>query len=231
MRNVVRFLIGIAFAASVASCEGGTQFAVKYAPEFAPGPKKVAVFGVFQAGRMSQEAWLPLSARVSGALGRPSSPCPVAFGDALKRADLELYEKLDEEVAQNGIADDMLDLVAGKTDADVIMTVSMHGRIERGKVPSVGDIGARTGGMPGQRRLGEAGAARHRHRGGGRTVTWHGLELSASLYSVKLKRSVGRITLYYAGTNIDEAVTLFAEKIGEQLPGSTCRAWSFDKAP
>ncbi|APR77867.1 Hypothetical protein A7982_03214 [Minicystis rosea] len=233
MHNVVRSMIGMALAASVASCEGGTQFAVKYAPEFAPGRKSVAIFGVFQAGRMSQDAWMPLSGRVSGVLGRPSSSCPVAFSDALKNADAELYEKLDEEVAQNGIADDIIDLVAGKTDAEVIMTVSMHGRIDRGKTPSVGDdptvSGARTAAMPGQRSRAEAGAARRRHRGGGTTMAWHGLELSASLYSVKLKRSVGRIAMRYSGSNIDEAVTLFAQKIGAELPGSTCREWTFAK--
>ncbi|MFT3772056.1 MAG: hypothetical protein QM820_42155 [Minicystis sp.] len=232
-RSHVGSWIGIALALSTASCEGGTQYAVKYAPEFTPGRSTVAVFGVFQAGRMSPEAWLPLSARVSSTLGRTS--CPVGFGDALRKADTDLYEKLDEEVAQNGIADDVIDEVATKTDAEVIMTLSVHGRVQHAKAPSVGDdqsvSGARTAPMPGQRSRSEAGNARRRHRGGGQTVAWNGLELSASLYSVKLKRSVGRITLYYAGTSVDEAITMFAKKLGEELPGSTCAEWKWSKAP
>lgn len=227
MSRLCRALLGVTAAAFTTSCEGGTQFAVRYAPEFTPGRHTVAIFGVFQGGRMSSEAWYPLSARVSGALGRPT--CPIVFGDALKRADVELYGKIDEDVAANGVAEEILESVAPKTDAEVIVTLSVHGRVRNARAPVIGDDPTAQGRrpdptMPG-RRPGAAGGGQLR-RGRPNVVTWNGLELSASLYSVKLKRAVGRITLHYQGSNVDEAVTLFADKLRDELPGSTCRDWT-----
>jgi hypothetical protein len=228
MPRVVRFLFGVAVASGLVSCEGGPQIAVRYAPEFTPGRQTVAVFGVFQGGRMRPEAWFPLSARVSGAFGRPS--CPVAFGDALKRADAELYAKLDEDVAANGVAEEIIETVVPKTDAEVIVTLSVYGRVRNAKTQVTGDDPSPQGHrrdptMPG-RRTGVAGGGQH-HRSRANTVTPNGLEMSASLYSVKLKCAVGRITLHYAGTSVDEAVTLFADKLHEELAGSTCRDWAW----
>lgn len=219
-----RILLGIALAASAASCEGGTQATARYAPDFSPAQKSVAVFGVFQAGRMSPEAWQPLSAKVSAALHH-EGPCPAAFGEALRRADADLYAKIDEDVAQNGVADEIVETVAGKTDADLIVTFSVHGRAQSGRAPSVADGRGRFAdpAMAG-RRAGEAGGGLRRH-GRSRGVSWSGLEISASLYSVKEKRSVGRIAIQHAGGNVEEAVTLFAKKLSEELSGSTCRGW------
>ncbi len=53
------------------------------------------------------------------------------------------------------------------------------------------------------------------------------LELSASLYSVSLKKPVARMNMTYTGTSIDEAVTSFGARVGAMLPGSTCRGWTF----
>lgn len=229
MRRALRCLLGVGLAAFATSCDAGPRFVVRYAPEFDQGRHTVAIFGVFQGGRMSAEAWYPLSARVSAAFGK-SGACPTAFGDALQRADAELYAKLDEDVAANGVADEIIESVAPKTDADVIVTISAHGRVRRAKAPVIGDDPTAQGRrpdptMPG-RRPGAAGGGQHR-RARRSAVTWRGLELSASLYSVKLERSVGRITLLYDGTSVDEAATLFASRLREELAGSTCRDWSW----
>ena len=223
----VRSLLAVVIAFSAVSCEGGTQYAVRYAPEFAPGRTTVAVFGVFQGGRMSPQAWYPLSARVSAALGGTS--CAPAFGDALKRADTELYAKLDEEVAANGVADEIVETVAGKTDAEVIVTLSVHGRVQHAKAPALGEdptAQRRSDPTMGGRRSGAAGGGQHR-RSRARGVAWPGLEISASLYSVKLKRSVGRISMHYGGASVDEAVTLFTNRLRQELGGSTCRGWAW----
>jgi hypothetical protein len=229
MKRAARCLVGSVLAASVSACDAGPQFVVRYAPEFDQGRHTVAIFGVFQGGRMSAEAWYPLSARVSAAFGK-SGACPTAFGDALKKADAELYAKLDEDVAANGVAEEILESIAPKTDADVIITLSAHGRVRQAKAPVIGDDPTAQGRrpdptMPG-RRPGAAGGGQHR-RTRANAVTWNGLELSASLYSVKLKRSVGRISLLYEGTSVDEAVTLFANRLREELGGSTCRDWAW----
>jgi len=210
----------LALLASAASgCDDLPAVVVRYAPEFTPSRAPVAVFGVFQGGRMSASAWQPLSAKLSAALGRAA--CPVAFGEALQHADLDLYTSIDEDVAENGVTDELLAKLAPKTDAELLVTFSVHGRVEQARTPAVGDDPT----LPGHR-PGASGGARG-HRRSGKALTFAGIEMSASLFSVKLHRSVGRITVRYAGTSVDEAATAFAAKVGEELAGSTCRDWRF----
>lgn len=210
----------ILLVASPLACAETPRIEARYAPEFTPGPTSVAILGAFHAGRLSAESWSPLSARVSGAFGTTS--CEVAWSDALKTADPDLHAKIDEEVAENGITDEMLGRLAPKTDAELIVTVSVLGRIERSAAPSAGEDPT----LPG-RRPGAMGGMRGRSRGRGKVIVWRGIELAASLFSVKLRRGVGRITLRHPGTNMDEAARLFAEKLHAELGGSTCRAWRF----
>jgi hypothetical protein len=145
----------------------------------------------------------------------------VAFSDALRNADLDLYTQLDEDVAENGITDEMLAKIAPRTDAELLVTISVHGKVEQARTPAVGEDPT----LPGHRPGAGGGARRQRH--GGKTVTFAGIEMSASLFSVKKQQSVGRITVRYAGTNLEEAIGQFAAKVGEELAGSTCRDWRF----
>src|SRR4051812_26072822 len=112
---LLRASIPILFATCAISCADGPHIEARYAPEFTPGPSKIAVLGAFQGGRMSADSWAPFAPRISSALGR--STCEAAFGEKLKRVDQELYEKIDADVAENGITDEMLARLAPKTDA------------------------------------------------------------------------------------------------------------------
>lgn len=221
MRFCLPFAIPLALAAS--SCADGPRIEARYAPEFTPGRSTIAVLGAFHGGRLSADSWYPLAPHVSSALGR--SKCDAAFGDTLKQADPELYEKIDADVAENGITDEMLARLAPKTDADVIMTFTVHGTLKRAVAPS--SAGARDPMMPGYRSATAASNPGRGRRGRGRVVEWRGVEIAASLFSVKLGRSVGRITLRYGGSNVEAGLGVFASRLGAELPGSTCRGWQW----
>ena len=53
------------------------------------------------------------------------------------------------------------------------------------------------------------------------------LELSASLYSVRLHQPVARVNMAYTGSSIDDAIRRFSTEIGAMVPGSSCKGWSF----
>lgn len=214
--------LAIPVALSAISCVDGPHFEARYAPEFTPGPAKVAVLGAFHHGRLSAESWYPLGPRVSSALG--GSTCEAAFGEKLKRADPDLYDKIDADVIENGITDEMLNQLAPKSGADLIMTITIHGRVDRAMTPAATSQDPT---LPGYRPGAAGGNPGRMRQSRGRVVEWRGIEISASLFSVKLHRSVGRITLRHPGNNADAAIAAFAAKLGAELPGSTCREWTF----
>jgi hypothetical protein len=213
-----------ALASSVlASCGDGTFSQARYAPGFSPKGAKVAVFAVFQGGRLHRDAWAPISFKLSPALGKPSNVgCEAAFGEKMKQADVELYAQLDQDVAENGVSDEIVARLADKTDAELIVTVSVHGRVERAKSPSIGEDPSMAGHRPG------AGGGRRAPRNTRGVWEKTGMELSASLFSVKEKQSVGRISVLYQGNSVEEAITAFAAKVGAELPGSACTGWRFE---
>lgn len=215
--------IAIILAAAATSCADGPHVEARYAPEFTPKPGKIAILGAFQGGRMSSDAWIPIGPRIGSALGHTT--CEAAFGEKLKRADQELYEKIDAEVAENGITDEMLDRLAPKTDADLIMTVTVLGRSQRAVTPSAASQDPT---MPGYRPGAAGGNVARGRSTRGKTMEWRGTEIHASLFSVKLHRSVGKITLRFGGSNFDAGIGVFAAKLGAELPGSTCAAWAWD---
>jgi hypothetical protein len=221
----------VALVGATASCDGSAQFNANYAPGFTPAsaPAKVSILGVFRDGRLSPETWLILGAPISAPLG--GAPlCDVGFGEKLQGVNPELYGRIDENVRSNGITDELLAQLAPKTDGELLVTVSVLGRVELARLAAEAPeapsgVGARNAPVGG-------GHTRGRTRGGsGHKVAFSGLELSASMFSVKLHRSVGRLSMRYSGTNLEEALRLFAVRLGAELPGATCRPWSWGEPP
>ena len=60
-----------------------------------------------------------------------------------------------------------------------------------------------------------------------RASTATSLEVSASLYSVPEKRSVGMLAMQYDGASLDEALQRMAAQLGMALPGATCGGWDW----
>ncbi len=55
------------------------------------------------------------------------------------------------------------------------------------------------------------------------------LEISASLFSIRLHKQVARLTMSYTGASTEEAIRRFATEVSAMAPGSTCRGWSWPK--
>lgn len=219
------------FAALTSACgEAGIYYDVKFAPGFSEGPTTVSVLGVYQDGRMSNEMWNELDARLAPVLGQPS--CEAAWGDELRRANPDVFEQIDRTSQAEGVTEDMLDRFSDAAAGDAILVISMHVRRASevapvsAAAPPVG-VGA-TGPMPGSR--GGRGGPPPRP-GAIRPDRWQGQEirLAATLFSAKRHQPMGRIILTYLGTNIDDATRRFVKKIGETLPGSVCKGWKVDQ--
>ena len=61
----------------------------------------------------------------------------------------------------------------------------------------------------------------------GRRTDSNVFEVSASLYSVSAKASVGLIGMAYEGASMDDALHKFADKLAAELPGARCAGWDF----
>jgi hypothetical protein len=217
-------------AAAAISCGDEASVNVKYAQGFTPHPATVSVLGIFRDGRMSVDAWGPLGPVLTTALGAPVS-CDPAFGEPLLRKDADLYALIDDDTRQNGITEDLLTKLAPRAEGDLILTVTVHGSVANPNArpndtsqPSPGNAPpVPRGGLGGP---GKGNRGQH-HEGAPRMAAQKALELSASLYSIRLQKPVARLSMSYTGTSIEEAVRRFGTEVGTMMPGSTCRGWSF----
>jgi hypothetical protein len=226
MRRLVR-LLGLLLAASAISCADDVTVRVKVAPGFSPAHAGVSVLGVFRDGRMSVDAWGPLSLAVSSALGG-KEVCEPAFSARLQRENEPLFASIDEQAKSDGITEDLLGRLAPSAQGELILAITMHGGI--GPTTDKGDKAtpaARSGGMPpmrgmGARGMGGAGAQREpTPRGPAPKV----LELAATLFSVRGHKPVARLTFTYAGESADDAVRQFAVELGKFFAGASCAGW------
>jgi hypothetical protein len=65
------------------------------------------------------------------------------------------------------------------------------------------------------------------HRGHESPTAHVALDVSATLFSVASRTSVGVIELEYTGENASDAITEFAAKVRATIPGSTCDEWDW----
>lgn len=206
-------------AVSLFSCaEGGASVSVKYAPEFVPGPTTVSILGVYRSGRMSPEAWTAMGPALSAALGQKR--CPVGFSDKLRRVNPDQYAAIDELTKSDGITDELLSEVAPQAVGETVVVINVHGRITEAKgdqaEPAARSVSGRRSRGPGR---GHAPVSSY--------APSPGLAISASLYSVKLRRSVAKLQTSYGGTELEEGLARFAKEFAKVMPGSTCLGWRF----
>jgi hypothetical protein len=227
-------LLACALSLASASCADDFSVNVRYASGYHPTRAAVSVLGVFRNGRMSTESWGPLSGPLSAALGG-SEACEPVFGERLQRENEELYQSIDGEVRDAGITEELLGRLGPRAKGDLILTISVHGgiadsttehRTSATQVPN----------MPSPMRSAGARGARGARGGQNREVPprgpySRGLELIASLYSVREHTPVARLQVTYGGTSTEEALRRFTAEIGAMAPGSTCRGWTVAAPP
>ena len=216
------------------ACSSDAQLASRFASDFAHTPHTLAVLGVYKDGRMSSEAW----EQVGPGLSRPfGATCDTGFAQ-LEEKNQTLSGAIDDYARANGVGDDLLEQLAPAAQGDIILVVTVAGRVGS-KGPNLPDTSTLATGTPGigssKYRSGSAigsptGASGMRSSGAMRRPidTTAALEMTASLYSVPEKKSVGIVTLEYDGKSVDDAIARLAERLGKELPGSRCGGWNWD---
>jgi hypothetical protein len=185
---------------------------------------------------MSAEVWeQTLGPPTSIALG--AHACEAAYGSILSGYNQVLLSAIDDYARANGPGDDLLAQLAPAAKGDVIAVITVAGRLPAPSSQNA-DAGAARPSSPqaGGRRGGGGGGmgGMRGGGGGGRMASAMGtgeqstLEMSASFYSVRERRSVGLIAMQYDGPSFEDAVTKFASKIAATLPRATCDGWNWD---
>ena len=214
------------FACSVAAlacASDDAHFEVRHAPGVAMTGISLSVFGVYKDGRMSSEAWNELGPKLSPALGK--STCEIVYGGAVVASKPALASKIDDYARESGITDDLLRQFGPMARGDAILVVTMAG-----EMPRAGDAGMRPSAPTitprGRRGGGRRSVPRPEEhpRPGDRST----LELSASLYSIRLERSVASIEMTYSGTDLDAALERFRQELETTLPRAICVGWDWN---
>jgi hypothetical protein len=214
------------FFLAAASCSGEAEFTTRYASDFAAAQRRtVSVFGVFRDGRMSGESWEQFGTKISQPFG--GAACAAEYGVGFEAANPDLAAAVDDYTRDNGPSDDLLAEFAPMAQGDLILLYTVSGHPPRPDSPAAGGAASPSGPSPtsmtrGGMQSGRMGATR---RGPTDTSVF---ELSATLYSVSQRRSVGLIALRYSGQNTDDAVAKFTAKLAAEVPATTCVGWKSD---
>lgn len=233
-----RWIIAVAISCGASD----TQMTAQFAPEMQTAPRAtVSVLGVLKRGRMTSDAWLDLSPEISAALG--GSSCAAAFDDKL---DSSVASAFDKTARENGVTEALFDAFGPATDADLVVLIETSGQlpistskdggppeaVTRSSSSGTGMRGGSGRGMGGG--MGSTGGM-NLHQNGPPPSEDNGtadaLEMSASIYSVRLKRSVGSVAMKYTGASAKDALHKFSQKLAESLQGTHCIGWKSDAWP
>ena len=209
----------------ISSC-AGSSFDVRAEPTWQRSQHHFSTFAVQRDGLMSREGWRALGPNMPAPFG--SQHCEVAFGQAMFESAPELANAVDSYVRSNGLTDTLLERFASAADGHTIMFVALSG------APRSAADGPNTIGMPSGRGGGGRGGRRGGGGGGGRRggkpgsevhEVSEGLQIDATFYSVRERRSLAAIRMNYTGTRIDEAVREFNDRLDREFPGARCSGW------
>jgi hypothetical protein len=226
MRNRLATSLAGVFLAVGSCADPNAQFATRIAADFAPAKHVVSVFGVFKDGRMSPDSWDDVGHSLSTAFS--SDSCSTECRDELLTTNASLSSAIDDYVRANGIGDELLDAIAPAATGDVVVVFSIAGSVSNAQSqidPDALHVGGPSTMMGGSRTRSGAAASMSpiARRSSGDEAT--GLDLSASVFSVPLHRSVAMLQMRYFGNSMGEATQQFAAKLRDALPGARCGAW------
>ena len=221
-RTLVASGLAMATLATAACGPADARFSTRVASDFAPGHHRVSVLGVFKNGQMSSDAWVAMAPRVAPAFG--ASACEAAYSDALLSTNGALSSAIDDYARANGPADELVAQLAPAAKGDLVVIFTLSGQLPgpKSKAPA-------GGGNPAP---GPAGGGRHGRRASNTGPGFAGpdtneLDISASIFSVPLHRSVGLVSMQYYGASVDDAVAKFSDRLASVLPAAQCDGWDW----
>jgi hypothetical protein len=215
-----------------AACSDDAQFQARFASDFAHARHAVSVLGVFRDGRMNADTWDVVGPKLSTPFGKT---CDTGFG-ALATSNQVLMGAIDDYVRANGPGDELLGELAPAATGDLILVFTIAGKVVPKTVSTTDSSVLQSGTSPGGMGMG-AGKYRGSRPGGGSygsrgmPAAARGpaaLEVSASLFSVSQRKSVGYVAMQYDGQSADEALTRMATRLGVAIPGSSCGGWDWN---
>ena len=202
VRFVMRFVLPLAI-----SCAGSdAQLEAKVAPELRSSPHAtVSILGVMKGGRMSADVWPDFAPSFFG------GACPIAFDDKL---DGSIASAVDQHVRANGVTESLFAAFGAATDADLVLLLEVSGQLPKAKSSSPVTFrgGTRRGALPSPTDDEEE-------------ESHDALEMSAAIYSVRLGRSVGTVSMRYTGKSARDALDRFSKKLTTSLDGTRYTGW------
>lgn len=208
----------IATILCAAGCAGsGERFEVKYASDFEPAPMSASIFGVLRDGLMREDGAAMLGAAIFRAF--QNTACELAYDDKLGRSNPELFGYLDKRARDDGITDDLLEKVAGHAKGDFIVAFQMfgappgHGQRTSAPTPVLLAHGGDAHGPSPYPRSSPHKAA-------------SAFEVSATLFSLRLHRTVASLRMEYSGGSVADAMNRFADKLAATFSNLTCAGWN-----
>lgn len=228
--------LAMAFGIGCVGCSGGTQFNVQYANGYAPSTGSVSVFGVFENGRLSPEAWHDLGALLSSSLG--GRQCESLWTEAFRVNHTALANAVEDYARDDGISDKLLHEMSPMARGTSILSFTVHGSLASAK-PAEGD---KKGASPNRPAPVRPPSQTSMARGGLGNTGWStpslrnspddatSYDISAVLYSVPQRRSVVLLSMTHQGSELNEALEKFAAKMREALGNRTCIGWNSELA-
>jgi hypothetical protein len=218
---LVPLLVVAAFA-----CDERAIFTTKVASDLASTKHTASVLGVFRDGRMSMGGWDVVAPYLEPVLGSGSSHCDVGY-DALVSSNTSLASAIDEYARADGPTDDLLAQIAPAAQGDLVLVLTFAGKLPEPREAGVADAAfIRTDKT--HSGVGRGGAGSFGVHESETPADLNQLEISASLYSVALGRSVALVGMQYTGTDIDDALSRFAAKLRQSLPALKCAGWNWN---
>ncbi len=173
---------------------------------------------------MSPDAWDALGPKLSPGLGKAT--CEVAYSNGLVSSNARLAEAIDDYVEANGVTDDLLEQVGPLAKGNAILSITVAGDVaapDAGAHPSAAAPAFQpTRGRGGRRRRTMPSAPP-----ADRSADDSGFEIAASVYSIRLHRSVALVHMTYAGRSLDEAIDKFRHELARDLLDATCAGWDW----
>jgi hypothetical protein len=205
-------------------------FTTNVASDLARTKHTVSVLGVYRDGRMSMGGWDVLAPHVEAFLGPGpgSAHCEVGY-ESLESSNEALVSAVDEFARSDGPTDPLLSLLAPAAHGDLILVLTFAGKLAEptsdGGPENATPVQSGRSSVPGGLRGG--GSAALGSSPSDTPADLNHLEISASLFSVALGRTVALVAMQYLGRNNDEAAAKFGTKLQQSLPNMKCVGWNW----
>jgi hypothetical protein len=221
---------GLVFALAGAvlsfACHADEEIDSRFAVGFAHSGRSVSIFGVYKDGQMSSEEWAALEPQIAPAFG--GARCMTGYAALSGGSNGALTSAIDDYARANGPTDDLLASLAPAAQGDLVMVLTVAGRPPAPTKTSVADdTGSNplngSGATPQSSPRPGSGGASHGH-----AVDTSVYNVTASLFSVAERRSVGSVAMSYTGPTVNDALARFSTELSHSLPSARCAGWSFE---